>query len=168
MTYIRDDAADAAISKSETLQSVVHGRTVMLWLPGAWNGLAAQMLLMLGWASTSIGMLLLCPQSVYYFMYFMIAAFVIAGVTGSMFYGVVRGKLPARTLLYRFGLVQTLLAGCVTLLGVARTHEISLALGAGGVVLSLAATRLIAGMGFAIFAAIYRAQRALTLPRIMG
>jgi hypothetical protein len=161
MQYIRDEAADETIRNHDAMQDVVNGRVAMLWLPGAWSGLAAQMSLMFGWAGISLSVLWLWPLDVQHFMYFMIAAFVLAGVTSALLHAVVTGRSSARTYVYRFCLIQSALAASVLVgyLILRSDNKVSVAMAATSLVLSAFASRLVSGTGYALLAAIYRAQR---------
>jgi hypothetical protein len=88
------------------------------------------------------------------------ATLVVSGVTGRLFYLVVRGRAAARTHMFRLSVVQTVVAAFVAVVSLARASHVSLMLAAAACVFGFAASKLIAGPGYALLYALYRAQRA--------
>lgn len=160
MTYVQDEVADAAVSKSETLRDVVQGKALMLWRPGTLAAVGAQFCLMLaGIALLGSVLWLDAPTTARFKLVFLFGLIPLAVLTGGSFHGVVRGWPYARSATYRFALGLTALSGIALVVAVAQWRTISIACAASSLLLHLAAIRLIAGEGYAITSALFRAQR---------
>lgn len=159
MRYVRDDAADDVVRKHEKLQDVVHGRAVMLWLPATASGLAVQAALLLGAAGPIMAVVFMRYRNASELPVYIGSLFALALVTGLLFRAVVRGTASGRTRMYRMSLVQLCLGACVVLASIARGHTASTVVSTAGTLMSFVASRLIAGPDYALWSAIYRAQR---------
>lgn len=164
MMYVRDDVVDAVVAKDQTLQDVVQGRRLMLWRPGTLATVAAQGCMMFGGIGLLGSVLWLWPITTNSFKYaFFCGLLPLATTTAGLFQGVVRGWPPARTYSYRFAIVMTSLSACVAFASLALWKIISLGCAAVGLVFHLGAIWLIAGEGYALTSALFRAQRKFTL-----
>lgn len=159
--YVHDDIADAAIAKCKTLRDVVQGKTLMLFRPGTLATVAGQCCLMFGGIGLVGTALWLGPPSTERFKYcFFFGLLPLAVLTAGLFHGVVRGWPLARAFNYRFALALCVLSVGAELIALAQWKSVSMACGAISLVCHLAAVRLIAGEGYAVTSALFRAQRA--------
>jgi hypothetical protein len=132
----------------------------MLWRPGTTATVVAQGCLMFGGIGLMGSVLWLSPLTADTFKYgFFFGLLPLATVTGGLFHGVVRGWPRARTASYRFALLMTALAVCAALVSLASGKVVSLGSACVSIALHLCAVRLIAGEGYAITSAMFRAQR---------
>lgn len=159
MQYVSDTAADEVVRNSAALQELVEGRNVTLWPPGATSGLGVQALLLLGWAGLAIAVLRWLPSSPTNFGYFLGATLLSAGASALLLYRLVRGRPGARTYVFRFSAGQSVLAVAVTIGSVVLGNVTASGLATASMIMNLAAQRLVAGPGYALFAAFYRAIR---------
>jgi hypothetical protein len=159
MMYIRDEVVDEIVARHETLQNVVQGRTVMVWRPGQTAALATMGCLMFGWAGTSLSLFWLATPSVKTFAYCVVAAFVVAAPMNLFNYRVVRGAPRARTYMYRFSVAMVGASSLALIACVIGLNKVAIVMAAVGVALNLIAAKLIAGHGYALLSATFRAQR---------
>lgn len=145
MRYVHDEVADQSVLRHETLHDVVHGRAVMLWLPGTTTGLAVQGALLLGAAGPNIALLFMYYRDATQLPFFVGSLFVLALITSVLLRGVVRGAPSGRTRVYRLSLCQLGVSVCVALISIARWHTASLIVSVGGALMSFIASRLVAG-----------------------
>jgi hypothetical protein len=77
-----------------------------------------------------------------------------------LFNAVVRGKRNARAHIYRYSIATVVISTCVALACIILSKNVSIGLAAAGLALNAIAMRLIAGQGYAMISAMFRAQRA--------
>lgn len=157
--FVRDETADELVRSQANLQDFVRGRTAMAWLPGQSAGVGAQGCLMLGAGATGVSILWLSKITTQHFLYFVIGAAIFATVHGLTFYSVLRGRPKARTRAYRFGIAMLSLSFCMAIVCLVSGAKIPFALALAGLVFNGLGTKLIAGPGYALLSAIFRAQR---------
>lgn len=159
--YVHDEVVDQVVTNNETLQDVVQGRTLMLWRPGQTATLAAQCCMMFGSIATSLAVVWLWPLTLDSFKYyFFIGILPLGGALAWLFNGVVRGRPNARTHIYRYSIATVVISICVALPCILLVKSVSIGLAAAGLAFNASAMRLIAGQGYAMISAMFRAQRA--------
>jgi hypothetical protein len=159
--YISDEVVDQVVANNATLQDVVQGRSLMLWRPGQTATLAAQCCMMFGFIATSLAVFWLWPLTLDSFKYYFFAGILPGGATLAwLFNAVVRGKPNARTHIYRYSIATVAISICVALACILLMKNASIGLAAAGLAFNAIAMRLIAGQGYAMISAMFRAQRA--------
>jgi len=160
MAFVRDEAADETVRKDAALQDHIHARRLILWLPGAGAGVAVQGCLMLGGIGIAMSVLWYWPLSVERFKYYIAGIALGALPMALIFNAVVRGVASARMNMFRLSVVHALIAALETLTFLVMGRRPSSLMALAALAASLLAIRIVSGPGYALLAAIYRAQRA--------
>jgi hypothetical protein len=161
--YVSDDSVDAAIAKQPKIQDAVRGKSIMLFPPGHAVSVAVNACLTIGYMGTALSVYLTWPIESFTMLIYLIAAVGMAVALGSVAFSLLRGFSSARRIMYRFSVALALLGGIAATVTLTRFDTLASGLAIGGVALSVAANRLIAGEGYALFSAFFRAKRAFEL-----
>jgi hypothetical protein len=158
--YVSDESVDAVIAQQPKIQDAVRGKSIMVFPPGHAVSVTVNVCLTLGYMGTALSAYLMSPIRTLTMLIYLIAAVGMALGLGGVAFSLLRGFSSARRIMYRFSIVLVLLGCTATIATFTRTDTLALGLAIAGLVLSVAANRLIAGEGYALFSAFFRAKRA--------
>lgn len=164
MKYVDDIAVDKIVAEDRALRDVVQGRRVMLWGPGygAWVG--AQACMSFGSICAIIAAAFLAPPGVEHFWKTMVFGVL---PTGAVLVGtsqtVLRGFAFGRRVMYRFTQLLSVVSIGVVLaclqFGDNARGPFSLGLSVAAGMLCIASMFIVAGPGYALASAFFRARR---------
>ena len=168
MKYLDDAAVDKIVADDPALQDAVQGRRLLLWGPGYGAWVSAQACMSFGSLCSIVAWTFLQPLDVQRFWHMM--AFGVLP-TGAILIGlsqtVLRGFAFGRRAIYRLTQLLSVAAlgvstACLVLREGSR-GSFALGLSAAGSVLCISAMVLVAGPGYALASAFFRARRAFGL-----
>jgi hypothetical protein len=157
---------DAAVARDPALQEIVQGRRVLMWGPGYAATAAAQACVSFASICCVVGVLFLGPLDIAHLERMLVFGILPSGaVAVGLSQSVLRGWALGRAYIYRFSQALCLAAlsafiACLVSRDGTRQWLFASALSSLGVLFSLVGTRLIAGPGFALTSALFRARRA--------
>lgn len=166
MMYIEDAAMDATVARDPALQEIVQGRRVLLWGPGYAATAGAQVCISFGSICCTVGVLFLGPLDIAHFERVLAFGILPCGaVAVGLSQSVLRGWVLGRAYIYRFSQVLVLASlsvtiACAVLRDGTRQWVFATAVSSLGLLFSLVGTRLIAGPGYALTSALFRARCA--------
>lgn len=158
--YISDESADSIVVTNVKIRDAVQGNSIMLWLPGQGAGIAANMCLMVGWMGIIISAIRTVPALRQPTVWHVLLIGVAAAIMGVHWFMILRGQRAARRRMYWYAVATLTVGVLVAMTAVLQSDKIAATLVTGGGMFAFAATRIIAGPSYALFAAFYRAKRA--------
>lgn len=164
MRYIEDVAADQVVANDPALQEVVQGRRLLLWGPGYSSWVGAQSCMSFGSICSVLAIAFLSPLNLERFWMIMALGLMPVGLSLiGLSQTVLRGYKIGRIYIYRFTQLLSLAASCVVVVCLMQTTgkawRFALGLSVVGLVLSVTSMLLVAGTGYALASAVFRARR---------
>jgi hypothetical protein len=157
---------DAIVAGDSALQEVVQGKRLLLWGPGYAATASAHACMSFGSICSLVSFLFLGSLDITHFEHMLVFGFLPSGaVLIGLSQTVLRGWTSGRQYIYRFTQILTILSAsvfiaCLAQGGGQRQWTFAFALSSLGFLFSVVAMRLVAGTGYALTSATFRARRA--------